>query len=79
MMGDWFPPSPFRRHAPPIGGVSIDYSVHIHRTLPASDAMWLACVFEARNSVDGVALELGSLSTPDGLIVADTFHTRWTG
>ena len=78
MMGDWFPPSPFRRHVPPTGGVSIDYSVHVHRTLPASEEQWLSCVFDARTSVGGIALEHGSLSTADGLVVAETFHTRWT-
>jgi acyl-CoA thioesterase len=78
MIGDWFPPAPFRRHLPPTGGVSIDYTVHLHRTLPAADDLWLSCVFDARTSVDGMALEHGSLSTPDGIIVTETFHTRWT-
>jgi len=79
MIGDWFPPSPFRRHQPPTGGVSIDYTVHIHRTLPASADLWLEGVFEARTSAGGIALERGTLCTPDGLAVAETFHTRWTG
>jgi acyl-CoA thioesterase len=78
MIGDWFPPSPFRRHTPPTGGVSIDYTVHIHRTLPAVADLWLEGVFDARTSVDGIALEHGTISTPDGLRVAETFHTRWT-
>jgi acyl-coenzyme A thioesterase PaaI-like protein len=79
MIGDWFPPSPFRRHQPPTGGVSIDYTVHLHRTLPPSAEMWLEGVFEARTSTGGIALERGTLCTPDGLAVAETFHTRWTG
>ncbi len=33
MILDWFPPSPFTRNDPPTGGVSIDYTVHVHRTL----------------------------------------------
>lgn len=78
MIGDWFPPSPFRRHQPPTGGVSIDYTVHVHRVVPADPEMWLEGVFEARTSTAGVALEHGTLSTPDGLVVAETFHTRWT-
>ncbi|MCU1396571.1 MAG: TesB-like acyl-CoA thioesterase 1 [Ilumatobacteraceae bacterium] len=78
MIGDWFPPSPFRRHTPPTGGVSIDYTVHIHRTLPADPDLWLEGVFDARTSAGGIALEHGTLATPDGLPVAETFHTRWT-
>lgn len=78
MIGDWFPPSPFRRLAPPVGGVSIDYTVHIHRTLPAGDDTWLEGVFEARTGRGGIALEHGTLATSDGAAVAETFHTRWT-
>ena len=33
MIPDWFPPCSFVVHDPPTGGVSIDYTVHIHRTL----------------------------------------------
>ena len=76
--GDWFPPSPFRRVVPPIGGVSVDYTVHVHRTVTLGDDEWLAGVFETANSESGLALEHGSL-TLDGLVVAETFHTRWTG
>ncbi|MCU1388308.1 MAG: TesB-like acyl-CoA thioesterase 3 [Ilumatobacteraceae bacterium] len=78
MIGDWFPPSPFRRFVPPTGGVSIDYAVHIHRTLPAAPDTWLEGVFEARTSSGGIALEHGMLATSDGVAVAETFHTRWT-
>jgi len=79
MIGDWFPPSPFRRFEPPIGGVSIDYSVHIHRLPTLAEGEWLEGVFEAANSADGIALERGVLTTADGVAVAETFHTRWTG
>lgn len=79
MIGDWFPPSPFRRVGPPIGGVSIDYTIHIHRVVDLADDEWLEGVFETANSFDGLALEHGVLSTPAGLAVAETFHTRWTG
>jgi acyl-CoA thioesterase len=77
--GDWFPPSAFRRVAPPIGGVSVDYSVHLHRTVTLDPEEWLTGVFITANSIDGLALEHGTLSAADGLVVAETFHTRWTG
>jgi len=77
MAGDWFPPSPFRRLAPPSGGVSIDYTVHVHRTLPVDPQRWLEGVFDARVGEGGIALEHGTLATPDGVAVAETFHTRW--
>ncbi len=77
--GDWFPPSAFRRVAPPIGGISVDYTVHLHRTTTLADDEWVAAVFTTANSIGGLALEHGVLSTADGLVVAETFHTRWTG
>ena len=55
--GDWFPPSSFRRVPPPIGGVSVDYVVHLHRTLTLGEDEWLAAVFTTENSLDGLALE----------------------
>ncbi len=79
MIGDWFPPSPFRRLLPPAGGISIDYTVHIHRPLQLAADEWLEGVFETRTSNDGIALEHGTLATMDGRPVAETFHTRWTG
>ena len=79
MIGDWFPPSPFRRFEPPIGGVSIDYTIHVHRTVPAPGDRWLEGVFVAATSAGGIALERGTLADADGTMVAETFHTRWTG
>lgn len=79
MIGDWFPPSPFRRVAPPIGGVSIDYTIHVHGTLPVDPERWLEGVFVAANSAGGIALERGTVADADGGLVAETFHTRWTG
>jgi acyl-CoA thioesterase len=79
MIGDWFPPSPFRRLTPPEGGVSIDYAVHVHRTLPADPDRWLEGVFHTQVSEAGIALEHGVIATPDGMPIAETFHTRWTG
>jgi acyl-CoA thioesterase len=79
MAGDWFPPSPFRRVEIPIGGVSVDYTVHLHRTVTLGDGDWLEAVFESPNSASGLALEHGTLATTHGVLVAETFHTRWTG
>ena len=78
MVGDWFPPSSFRRLQPPIGGVSIDYTVHIH-AVPSADIGWLEGVFVAPTSVDGITVEHGTLAVPGGVRVAEIFHTRWTG
>jgi len=78
VIGDWFPPSPFRRFDPPTGGVSIDYTVHIH-DVPGPDVDWLEGVFVARTSAHGIALERGTIAMPGGALVAETFHTRWTG
>jgi acyl-CoA thioesterase len=79
MAGDWFPPSPFRRVPIPVGGVSVDYTVHVHRTVTLGPDEWLEAVFETPNSTAGLGLEHGSLATQDGVLVAETFHTRWTG
>jgi acyl-CoA thioesterase len=80
MILDWFPPSPFTRNDPPTGGVSVDYTVHLHRTLPALAAdEWLTGWFQADVSTDGLALERGTIRDPDGRVLAESFHTRWTG
>jgi acyl-CoA thioesterase len=82
MIGDWFPPSPFRRLLPPQGGVSVDYTVHLHR-LPTleqpGDSGWLQGVFVTADSSGAIALERGVLSDSDGVTIAETFHTRFTG
>jgi len=78
MAGDFFPPSAFRRVAPPAGGVSIDYTIHLHQAAP-DPGQWLAGVFSCLNNTGGIALEHGTLATPGGAIVAETFQTRWTG
>ena len=80
MILDWFPPSPFTRVDPPTGGVSIDYTVHLHRTLPPlRDGQWLGGSFRADVSEGGIALEHGTILDPDGRVLAESFHTRWTG
>lgn len=80
MLLDWFPPSPFPRHdSPTVGGVSIDFTVHIHRTLPPLQGdEWLTAGFEANTSADGLAVERGTVHGPDGRVLAESLHTRWT-
>ena len=79
MILDWFPPCSFVMHDPPTGGVSVDYTVHLHRTLDrlASDE-WLAARFEAPISQGGLALEHGIVVGPAGEALAESFHSRWT-
>jgi hypothetical protein len=82
MIGDGFRPSPFCRVPPPVGGVSVDYTVHMHR-LPSvkrsGDEEWLEGVFATADSTSAIALERGVLSGGDGITIAETFHTRYTG
>ena len=79
MVADWFPPSAFVVHEPPTGGVSVDYTVHIHRTLRAlAPDEWIAARFEAPVSSGGLALEHGVVVGPLGETLVESFHTRWT-
>jgi acyl-CoA thioesterase len=81
MVLDYFPPAAWTKVDPPTGGVSVDYTVHLHRTLPhplAPDE-WLAVSFRADISADGLSLEHGAIAAPDGRLLAESFHTRWTG
>ncbi len=76
---DWFPPASFARVDPPVGGISISYTIHIHRTLEdLGDGEWLGGEFHADISTAGIALEKGVLIDPSGRILAESFHTRWT-
>jgi acyl-CoA thioesterase len=80
MVLDWFPPSPFTRTEPPAGGVSVDLTVHLHRTRPAlAPGAWLEGWFRADVSRGGLALEHGRIADVDGTLLAESFHTRWTG
>lgn len=80
MIMDWFPPSPFTRHAMPVGGVSVDYTVHLHTGAVALEGGdWLGARFVSDRGAGGLALEHGRLHAPDGSLVAESFHTRWTG
>src|SRR6476469_9559883 len=70
MAADCFPPPAFARAEPPTGGMSIDLTVHIHRsgfTLP--DDAWLAGSFEIDDSTGGLATEHGRITQPDGTVV----------
>jgi len=79
MIADWFPPCSFVVHDPPTGGVSVDYTVHIHRTLDGlAPDEWLAARFEAPVSSAGLALEHGVVVGPRGEALVESFHTRWT-
>lgn len=80
MIVDWFPPSPFTRTDPPAGGVSVDLTVHVHRTRPALPGdSWLEGSFRADVSRGGLALEHGRIADVDGTLLAESFHTRWAG
>jgi hypothetical protein len=76
---DWFPPASFSRIDPPAGGISISYTMHVHRTLAClGEDEWLGGVFHADISAEGIALEKGMIVDPSGRILAESFHTRWT-
>lgn len=79
MILDWFPPTAFSRNDPPTGGVSVDYTVHLHRTLDTlGPEEWLSGELHADVSSDGMALEQGAIRGPQGQLLAESFHTRWT-
>jgi hypothetical protein len=76
---DWFPPASFTRVDPPVGGISISYTIHAHRTLAGlGDDEWLGGIFHADVSAGGIALEKGLITDPSGRVLAESFHTRWT-
>lgn len=81
MVLDYFPPAAWTKVDPPAGGVSVDYTVHIHRThdRALADDEWLAVQFRSDVSTGGLTLEHGSIAGPDGQLLAESFHTRWTG
>ncbi len=76
---DWFPPASFARIDPPAGGISISYTIHVHRTMAQlGNDDWLGGVFQADISAGGIALEKGVIVDPAGRVLAESFHTRWT-
>jgi acyl-CoA thioesterase len=79
MAVDWFPPPAFVRTDPPTGGVSIDLTMHVHRTRqPLDGDEWLIAAFEVANSSGGLAVEHGVIAEFDGTLLAESFQTRWT-
>ena len=69
---------PLGREAP-IGGMSIDMTVHVHRSgLCLGDEGWLAGSFEIHDSTGGLAVERGRITELDGTVVAESFQTRLT-
>jgi hypothetical protein len=79
MAADGFPPPAFARAEPPTGGMSIDLTVHIHRSgFTLQDDDWLAGTFEIHDSTGGLAVEHGRITQMDGTAVAESFHTRLT-
>ena len=79
MATDCFPPPAFARVEPPTGGMSIDLTVHVHRSgLDLGDDGWLAGSFEIHDSTGGLAVERGRITQLDGTVVAESFQTRLT-
>lgn len=79
MASDWFPPPAFVRVEPPTGGVSVDLVTHVHRTLPTlQGGEWLTAEFSVDTSSSGLAVEHGRIATVGGLLLAESFQTRWT-
>ncbi len=80
MIVDWFPPAAFTRTDPPTGGISVDLAVHLHGTRgELADGEWLTGAFDADVSRGALALEHGRIADVDGTLLAESFHTRWTG
>ena len=79
MAVDCFPPPAFARTEPPTGAMSIDLTVHIHRSgLSLGEGAWLAGSFEIDESTGGLAVEHGRTTRLDGTVVAESFQTRLT-
>lgn len=79
MAADCFPPPAFARAEHPVGGISVDLTVHVHRSgFVLADDAWLTGRFEVRESTGGLAVEHGRIMRTDGTAVAESFHTRLT-
>ena len=59
------------------GGVSVDLTTHIHRTIPDLGGDRLAASFEMVTSSGGLATEHGRIATRDGALIAESILTRW--
>jgi hypothetical protein len=78
-VADCFPPPAVARTEAPIGGMTIDMTVHIHRsgfTLP--DDGWLVDIDDIDDSAGGPAVEHGRITLRDGTAVAESLLTRLT-
>ena len=79
MAADCFPPPAFARTEAPIGGMSIDMVVHVHRSgFSLPDDGWLVGSFEIDDSAGGLAVEHGRITQLDGTMVAESLQTRLT-
>lgn len=77
MISDWFPPPAFVRLQPPSGGISVDLVVHVHRNVTDLGDRWLTAAFDVETAVGGLGVEHGRIAMEDGLLLAESFHTRW--
>jgi acyl-CoA thioesterase len=79
MAADCFPPPAFAQTEAPIGGMSIDMTVHVHRSgFRLQDDAWPVGSFVIDDSAGGLAVEHGPLTRMDGAVVAESFQTRLT-
>lgn len=77
MATDWFPPPAFVSLEPPTGGISVDLTTHIHRTVTDLGDDWLVASFEIETSAGGLATEHGRIATREGVLIAESMQTRW--
>ena len=76
---DWFPPASFTRIDPPAGGISISYTIHVHRTLDRTCRRRMARRhLPGRHQRGRDRAGEGLIADPAGRILAESFHTRWT-
>jgi hypothetical protein len=70
---------PFARTEPPIGAVSVNLMIHVHRSgFALADGAWLTGCFEIHDSTGGLAVERGRIRHMDDTVVAESSHTRLT-
>ncbi len=79
MAVDCLPPAALARTEPPTGGMSIDFTVDIHRSgLRLGEGAWLDGSVEIDDGTSGLAVEHACITRLDGSVVAETFRTRST-
>ena len=72
---DWFPPASFSRIDPPAGGISVSYTVHVHRTMDElarrSVARWpVPCRHQRGRDRVGEGADHGSIRTHPRRVVS---------